>query len=549
MMDSSGRNAAEIVALQKEIDEAEQDYQDSLVNQALDRLQDANEKAAQQRERQIELAQKQLDSYADSSKIWEDVTTLYNNTQAQLSAGIKINETDLSKLITDVGDNLNPLAKEDFWNDLSSSFAKAFGFDLLNNDEGTSEEGMGTTLSGKLGSLDDKIGVVSDKFNDTNFTFGNPEVGEWVGKDNPWPTLPEYGGPTSDAFGTATDEIIKAIKGAASEDKPNWSPTGLPNKGGFVQISGGSGKGEGSGGSSGYVSNSEKITGLWGRDWNVDALRAGEAAAGYVKTDDGSSWYATDGTIDKDATEWARRQGHTEGYTFLYDGQEYIVSQDGQNSKEIVARKITKQEDPLASESIEVYEDVQWDSGWDKESFSKAWNTGAIKIGRHSYDYYSMLNSDSEKASNIASFYNLTEGQVFSWNGSDWLYAWGQARIIGTTGTNPLKYASKTPYKFETGGLADFTGPAWLDGTPSRPEYILNADQTARFFELIDILGDINKFDATGGKSNGDNYFDIQINVENIEDDYDVEQLAEKIKSMIYDDATYRNVNTIRRLH
>jgi hypothetical protein len=32
-----------------------------------------------------------------------------------------------------------------------------------------------------------------------------------------------------------------------------------------------------------------------------------------------------------------------------------------------------------------------------------------------------------------------------------------------------------TKYGFKTGGLADFTGPAWLDGTPSKPEYILNA--------------------------------------------------------------------------
>jgi hypothetical protein len=28
---------------------------------------------------------------------------------------------------------------------------------------------------------------------------------------------------------------------------------------------------------------------------------------------------------------------------------------------------------------------------------------------------------------------------------------------------------------YKTGGLADFTGPAWLDGTPSKPEYILDA--------------------------------------------------------------------------
>jgi hypothetical protein len=31
------------------------------------------------------------------------------------------------------------------------------------------------------------------------------------------------------------------------------------------------------------------------------------------------------------------------------------------------------------------------------------------------------------------------------------------------------------------GGLADFTGPAWLDGTKSRPELVLNARDTQNF--------------------------------------------------------------------
>jgi hypothetical protein len=33
-----------------------------------------------------------------------------------------------------------------------------------------------------------------------------------------------------------------------------------------------------------------------------------------------------------------------------------------------------------------------------------------------------------------------------------------------------------TGYYYESGGLADFTGPAWLDGTPKKPEYVLNAE-------------------------------------------------------------------------
>jgi hypothetical protein len=101
--------------------------------------------------------------------------------------------------------------------------------------------------------------------------------------------------------------------------------------------------------------------------------------------------------------------------------------------------------------------------------------------------------------------------------------------------------------KYKTGGLADFTGPAWLDGTPSRPEYVLNAAQTEKFFSLIDILEHYDT-GSKDKKSSGDNYFDIEINVEKIEDDYDVEQIADKIRRMICEDATYRNVNAIKHI-
>ena len=100
---------------------------------------------------------------------------------------------------------------------------------------------------------------------------------------------------------------------------------------------------------------------------------------------------------------------------------------------------------------------------------------------------------------------------------------------------------------FKTGGLADFTGPAWLDGTPSKPEYILNSEQTERFFSLIDVLERFDS-DKKPAKASGDNYFDIEINVEKLENDYDVEEVANKIRRMIYNDATYRNVNAINHI-
>lgn len=104
-------------------------------------------------------------------------------------------------------------------------------------------------------------------------------------------------------------------------------------------------------------------------------------------------------------------------------------------------------------------------------------------------------------------------------------------------------------YAFKTGGLADFTGPAWLDGTKAKPELILNAQDSANFIALKDILASL--LNVQGGglneTKNGDNYFDIDISA-NIGSDYDVDRLAERLKQNIYNDGQYRNVNTINFL-
>ena len=115
--------------------------------------------------------------------------------------------------------------------------------------------------------------------------------------------------------------------------------------------------------------------------------------------------------------------------------------------------------------------------------------------------------------------------------------------VDGIVGDKTRKKFKAKEYK--TGGLADFTGPAWLDGTKSRPEYVLNATQTKSFFELVDVLEDLKHTPARNSEKNGDITYDIDINVESISNDYDVEQMADKIKSLINDSARYRNNNTI----
>jgi hypothetical protein len=128
----------------------------------------------------------------------------------------------------------------------------------------------------------------------------------------------------------------------------------------------------------------------------------------------------------------------------------------------------------------------------------------------------------------------------------DWYRLKNTDEDKGGGAANILNYFKEKLRSYKTGGVADFTGPAWLDGTPSRPEYILNAKQTERFFTLVDVLDGFKDKDVSGGKS-GDNYFEIEINVEKLENDYDVEKIATKIRNMIYEDATYRNVNAINQ--
>lgn len=100
---------------------------------------------------------------------------------------------------------------------------------------------------------------------------------------------------------------------------------------------------------------------------------------------------------------------------------------------------------------------------------------------------------------------------------------------------------------YKTGGLADYTGPAWLDGTKRKPELVLNAQDTQNFIQLKDILSDIMAGGLPSAESkSGDNYYDITIEVEELANDYDVDQLAEHVKKIINDDSMYRNVNSIR---
>lgn len=101
------------------------------------------------------------------------------------------------------------------------------------------------------------------------------------------------------------------------------------------------------------------------------------------------------------------------------------------------------------------------------------------------------------------------------------------------------------PYK--DGGLVKNTGPAWLDGTRSKPEMVLDAENTKTFIKFTDILSTLTKGKQPNTQSYGHNTFEIYINVDEIGSDYDVDMLVDRVKNDIYQEATHRNVNLITR--
>ena len=101
---------------------------------------------------------------------------------------------------------------------------------------------------------------------------------------------------------------------------------------------------------------------------------------------------------------------------------------------------------------------------------------------------------------------------------------------------------------FASGGLTTKTGLAWLDGTASEPEYVLNARQTEAFLRLAEVLP---AMFANGGVTNtigGNVYLELTMNVGEIANDYDVDRLVDHVKTKIYEASAYRNLNVINTM-
>ena len=105
---------------------------------------------------------------------------------------------------------------------------------------------------------------------------------------------------------------------------------------------------------------------------------------------------------------------------------------------------------------------------------------------------------------------------------------------------------------FSKGGIVDFTGPAMVHGSKSRPESFLDAEDTKNIASLRDFLRELNLSNRPNlnyGTSNfraGD--CTIYINVDQIASDYDIDRAIEEVQRKILSSSSYRNINLINRM-
>ena len=490
MADSSGSGLLEAMMLEESALEQQQDYEDSLIDQELQKIADANAQAAEQRERQIAILEAILEQDKESGVFSRQAEAIVATSLQQINSGVSPLETELAQIVF-TEDNWGALttaglteAQAAF---IQGTVAAATAYSLINSsiETNTTEntnglENLPTELD--TATLNSTISAIKTMLEKEYGTYTPPKTGSTGSTGSTGTTTGSFNETTGNQY--KRDEAVKKAKTAAAKTDANGN----------------------------------KLVG--------DSLMS--------DTDFSSAW---DAYVAAKGTEYKTKEDFYKAATAGIDYGFKAVKGDTYTIKDM--------QSDLADGKAEHFSLKVNDTNY-------SW----LEVSGDKYSKGEQLDKIYKHLSGKDAYNNaiLVEGSGF------WVRVNNMWRKAGyTTGIGHGKDKSSAKFQslvgdlknrvYKTGGLADFTGPAWLDGTKSHPELVLNARDTENFIQLKDILSEAlngtNTIHKSNEVSNGDNYFDIQITVEDIKDDYDVEQLANKIRSMLYDDAMHRNVNAV----
>lgn len=106
-------------------------------------------------------------------------------------------------------------------------------------------------------------------------------------------------------------------------------------------------------------------------------------------------------------------------------------------------------------------------------------------------------------------------------------------------------------FKYREGGLVDYTGPAWVDGSFDKPEAFLSPEDTERIGNAAKILADIPWMDRDTDNTSvvtnngGDVNVEINLNIDHISSETDIDEMIERVKEEIVEVARPEGTNVI----
>ena len=233
--------------------------------------------------------------------------------------------------------------------------------------------------------------------------------------------------------------------------------------------------------------------------------------------------------------------------------------------------KVSSKDYAKALETVKDLGDTEWGKANQEEYISnlpsgtevelKATKGGKIPLynedGSYAKDFNDPVGRDIE---------TTTSGEAKKINGV-WMVKTNETGLLwvplteiqepGTWGSSTKwsdkKIVKKRTKAFETGGMVDYTGPAWVDGTPSKPEAFLSASDTENIAKLRDILSKVFKpsnssSDISGQNQNtGDTYYEFHITVDELGDGYDAKDMMADMEKYIIQKSNYRKVTNLNR--
>ena len=438
--DTSGRNALEIKQLGKELKDERESYKDTLVDQSIDDIQSSMDEASEQRERQIEILNKQLEAYQESGKAMIDVHKLMAEA---INPDGSINESsNLFKLLEASSDyQASSNQKRDFLLGELVQAVKNYGTYL-----GTSSTLKDAVKEGLVKADAQKTVTYEGKTYTGTVTSG----GNFVGKTNTGEEIGIKGDKL--AYDSTTGDTFIGTEPLNSSDIYNPSINGIEG------------------------------------DKTVTAPS--------VPT-------PTTTTPSKNTTTTSTKKGILSSLPNKRESASFSKAQ---------RKSVQRGLNALVSAGI-----ITGVNG--KKKGSKLKVNGKID------------NASKKQMKKLQKKIGV--------KGKSYTGRW-----------NPTTYSkfhsSKYYPAYKEGGLADFTGPAWLDGTKTRPEMVLNAQDTENFIKLKDTLSSLMKT-TSSSSINSNDIININIDVKEIANDYDVDQMINRVKKEITKAASNRNVNTISR--